>query len=43
MRLQTRPAPPCARILAMSPFKQFIFGAAQFQEREEYLEFQYSS
>ena len=25
----------------MSPFKQFIFGAAQFQEREEYLEFQY--
>jgi len=27
----------------MSPFKQFIFGAAQFQEREEYLEFQYSS
>ena len=25
----------------MSPFKQFIFGAAQFQEREECLEFQY--
>lgn len=25
----------------MSPFKQFIFGAAQFQEREEYLKFQY--
>lgn len=25
----------------MSPFKQFIFGAVQFQEREEYLEFQY--
>ncbi len=41
MRLPICPAPLCVRLHAMSPFKQFIFGAAQFQEREEYLEFQY--